>query len=128
MGEAFDFAARRAHPKDMDDHPRIKTHIRVGAHLRRVAAAGGFAHIAKKGDPDAGAVAVKVFLGRIDGAATARLFVESRDEAGARIWREPFEGAAEESKVDDYLARERRFDPDLWIVEIEDREGRSFLE
>jgi hypothetical protein len=112
----------------MDDHPRIKTHIRVGAHLRRVAAAGAFAQVARKGDPDAGAVAVKVFLGRIDGAARARLFVESRDAAGARIWREPFEGPADEAKIDDFLAKERRFDPDLWIVEIEDREGRSFLE
>lgn len=112
----------------MDDHPRIKTHIRVGAHLRRIAAAGAFAQIAKKGDPDAGAVAVKVYLGRIDGAPAARLFVESRDEAGARIWREPFEGPAPEEKIDDYLARERRFDPDLWIVEIEDRDGRNFLE
>ncbi|MBI1365745.1 MAG: DUF1491 family protein [Alphaproteobacteria bacterium] len=104
--------------------PRLKTEIRVAAHLRRVAAAGAFAHVARKGDPDAGAVAVKVFMG----PGAARLFVQSRSEEGAVIWREAFETPQPEDRIDAFLEKERRIDPDLWIVEIEDREGRSFLE
>lgn len=104
--------------------PRLKTEIRVAAHLRRAQLAGAFAVIARRGDPDAGAVAVKVYLG----SRRARLFVEARDDHGNATWREPLDGVAEEAAVDHYLEKERRFDSDLWIIEIEDREGRGFLE
>jgi hypothetical protein len=30
--------------------------------------------------------------------------------------------------VEERMAREMRFDPDLWMVEVEDRNGRSFLD
>lgn len=108
--------------------PRLKTEIRVAAHLRRCQAAGAFAQIVRKGDPDAGAIAVKVFIGKTDAGALARLFMQSTDDKGESAWREAFDGPAAEEKVDERLAKERRIDPDLWIVEIEDREGRSFLD
>lgn len=104
--------------------PRLKTHIRVAAHLRRAQGAGVFATIARRGDPDAGAVAVKVYMG----ARRARLFIQSRDLEGAHVWREPFADDPSEEKIDAFLARETKIDPDLWIVEIEDRRGRAFLE
>jgi hypothetical protein len=112
----------------MDYAPRLRSHVRVAAQLRRCAAAGANAHIARKGDPDAGAIAVKVFLGRLDGEARARLFVQSRDESGALAWRDAFEGPTAEARIDERLARESRIDPDLWIVEIEDPKGRGFLD
>ncbi len=112
----------------MTEEARLKTEIRVSAQLRRARAAGAFATIARKGDPDAGAVAVKVYLG----GRTARLFVQSRDLDGAAIWREPFGDDApadgSEEKVDRWLEKEASIDPDLWIVEIEDREGRPFVD
>ncbi|NWG72111.1 MAG: DUF1491 family protein [Parvularculaceae bacterium] len=111
----------------MDRPPRLKSHILVAALLRRAEIAGAPAQIVRKGDADAGAVAVKVFLGRIDGAPMARLFLQGLDETGAPAWREPFPGAAPEGKIDALLDKERRFDRDLWIVEIEDRLGRNFL-
>ena len=104
--------------------PRLKTHIRIAAHLRRAAAAGAFATVVRRGDADAGAVAVKVFLGR----GLAQVFFEARDAAGAHLWRDPLDGPTDESAVDRWLEKERDFDPDLWVVEIEDREGRAFLE
>lgn len=108
--------------------PRLKTEIRIGAHLRRARAGGAFATIARKGDADAGAVAVKVYLG----ARKARLFVQSRDLDGNFLWRDPFEDDPQtdetEPRVDAWLAKEISIDPDLWIIEIEDREGRAFLE
>jgi hypothetical protein len=106
------------------DEARLKTEIRVAAQLRRAAAAGAFAAIARRGDPDAGAVAVKVYLG----AARARLFMQSRDLDGAHVWREPFDAPCAEDVVDARLARETAIDPDLWIVEIEDRAGRAFVD
>lgn len=104
--------------------PRLKSEIRVAAHLRRAHNAGAFAVVARRGDPDAGAIAVKVFMG----ARLARLFVEARDDDGAATWREPQGGAVDETAIDAYLDKEKRFDSDLWIIEIEDREGRGFLE
>lgn len=106
--------------------PRLKTEIRVSAHLRRAQSGGAFATIARRGDPDAGAVAVKLYLGR----GVARLFIQSRDIDGAAVWREPFEGEALDSevKIDRWLEKEAAIDPDLWVVEIEDRDGRTFLE
>lgn len=108
--------------------PRLKTEIVIAAQIRRAEAAGAFAHVARKGDPDAGAIAVKVFIGRDEAGPAARLYIESRDENGAFIWREPFNGPVAEEKVDGWLAKERRIDPDLWILEIEDKEGRSFAQ
>ncbi|WDI32208.1 DUF1491 family protein [Hyphococcus flavus] len=108
--------------------PRIKTDIRVSAHLRRAQGQGAFATIVRRGDPDAGAVAVKVFIER----GRARLFIQSRDLDGNPVWREPFEGDPQaedvEMKIDAWLEKEVRIDPDLWIVEIEDRAGRAFLD
>jgi len=104
--------------------PSLKSEFRVAAQLRRAHAAGAFAVVARRGDPDAGAIAVKVYLGK----RQARLFVQSRDEEGNRVWREPFDAAADEAEIDAYLDREKRFDRDLWIVEIEDKAGEGFLD
>ena len=103
--------------------PRLKTEIRVGAHLRRAVAGGAFATVARKGDPDAGAIAVKVYLG----GGAALLFLEGYDETGAEVWAQPLGGPTPEHDVDARLEKERRFDTDMWILEIEDREGRAFL-
>ncbi|GJL91322.1 DUF1491 family protein [Hyphococcus sp.] len=106
---------------------RVKTEIRVSAHVRIAQAAGAFATIVRRGDPDAGAVAVKLYIG----PGAVKLYTQSRDLDGGQIWREPFEGDASpdiESKIDTWLAKEVRIDPDLWVVEIEDRQGRAFLE
>ena len=110
---------------------RLKTEIRVSAQLRRAQAEGAFAVIVRRGDPDAGAVAVKLY----QGPGAVKLFVQSRDLDGNAIWREPFEEDADtdadtglEGKIDRWLEKEVSIDPDLWIVEIEDREGRAFLD
>ena len=108
--------------------PRVKTEIRVSAQLRRAQIAGAFATIVRRGDPDAGAVAVKLYISRGD----ARLYIQSRDLDGNAVWREPFESNQQtddiEGKIDAWLEKESSIDPDLWIVEIEDREGRAFLD
>lgn len=107
--------------------PRLKTEFRVSAQLRRAQNEGGFGVVVRRGDPDAGAVAVKLY----QGPGAVKLFIQSRDLDGKPIWREPFEeesGAEIEAKIDRWLEKEVAIDRDLWIVEIEDREGRTFLD
>ena len=110
--------------------PRLKTEIWVHAHLRRCMGEGAYALIARRGDPDAGAVAVKVYLGQ----RQAHLFVQSRDLDGNSIWRDPLapddqdQHAHGESEIDAWLEKEISIDPDLWIIEIEDKNGRAFLD
>jgi len=107
--------------------PRVKTEIRVSAQVRRAHSAGSFATIVRRGDADAGAVAVKLY----QGPGAVKLFIQSRDLDGKMVWREPFGEEAPdglEAKIDRWLEKESSIDPDLWIVEIEDRDGRIFVD
>ena len=100
---------------------RIKTHIWAGALVRRAQAAGAFVYVAQKGDADGGIALVKVRTP--DGMA--RLYAPERNFEGERGYRCIASGA--ERDIDETVKKRARFDPDLWAIEIEDREGRSFL-
>ena len=102
---------------------RLATGIWVGAYLARLEAAFLPAYVTAKGDETAGAVMVK--CATLDGRACA--WQRSLDlMSGARTWVIYAEGA--EVEVDAALARERSRDPDLWIIEVESREGRTLLD
>jgi len=102
---------------------RLATGLWVAAYLQRLAIEGVFAHIAARGDATAGAVIVK--LATMDGRAQA--FQRSFDlTTGNRAWVVLAEGA--EAAVDAALARQRGFDPDLWVIEVEDPRGRHLLD
>ena len=80
--------------------------------------------VARKGDARAGAVLVKVVDRR---KGEARLYSRAtRGEEGDTVWMEPVD-SHEESALDAYIERAARFDPDLWVIEIEDTQGRHFL-
>lgn len=109
---------------------RLKSSIWVAAYLRRCQTSGVFGAVRRRGAEEAGAVFVKVAL--LDG--TALLFTpapqtayeDSRPVERAFVTMSP--QPVPESDVESRLAREVRFDPDLWIVEIEDKAGRHFLD
>ncbi len=101
----------------------LSSDIWVGALIRRAELGGAFATVARKGDPRAGAVLVKAVNRR---AGTATLYSEATRGDGERVWMQPVKSHAE-SELDAYIARAVRIDPDLWVVEIEDAEGRHFL-
>ena len=65
-----------------------------------------------------------VKLNTLDGAA--RAFARSYDAGGARVWAPLAQGP--EAEVDAALGRQRRYDPDLWVIEVEDRQGRHLLD
>lgn len=101
----------------------LSTDVWVGALIRRAELGGAFATVVRKGDARAGAVIVKVF----DTAARrARVYSEAFGNDGERLWVQPVENEAE-GEIDAWIGRQRGYDPDLWVVEIEDREGRHFL-
>ena len=77
----------------------------------------------RKGDVRAGDVVVKSYN---TATRSARLFSQSVDMQGQPLWIQPVTSESE-SELDAYLERRRGYDPDLWVVEIEDRSGRHFL-
>jgi hypothetical protein len=109
---------------------RLKSSIWVAGYLRRCQSAGVFGAVRRRGAEEAGAVFVKVAL--MDG--TAMLFVPAPQTAYddsrpiERVFTASPPQAVEEQAIEKRLAKEISFDPDVWIVEIEDREGRHFLD
>ena len=101
----------------------LSTDIWAGALIRRAELGGAFATVIRKGDPRAGAVLVKVVDRR---AGAARLYSEATRGDGERVWMQPVNSQVE-SDLDAYVERAVRVDPDLWIVEIDDAQGRHFL-
>jgi hypothetical protein len=102
---------------------RLTSAFWVQAYLTRLRLANIPAYVTAHGDDTAGAVLVK--LATLDGRA--RAFQRSFDlMSGARAWMTLAEGP--EAEVDSAIARQRGYDPDLWVIEVEDRAGRSLLE
>lgn len=103
---------------------RIRTEIWVQALLRRAEVEGAMGGVVRKGDVDAGAVLLRV--SRLDG--TANFYVPARDMDGQQIWIQPLgTDPVEDSRLNAYCDRRLEDDPDIWVVEIEDRKGRHFL-
>lgn len=108
---------------------RIATEMVVRALLRRCGAGGAPAFIMRRGDAERGALFVKVAMldgrAKLFGPAPAGLSAGSDDRPlSAHLAPE----GTSEADVDAYLARQVEYDPDLWLVEIEDRAGRTFLD
>jgi hypothetical protein len=102
---------------------RLTADFWVRAYLNRLRLAAIPAYVTARGDPTAGSVIVKVAT--LDGKAQA--LQRSFDlMTGERVWMTLAEGT--EAEVDDVLARQRTRDRDLWIIEVEDREGRHLLD
>ena len=111
---------------------RLKSSIWVSAYVRRCDIEGAFAAVRRRGAEEAGAIFIK--LNRLDGTGTLygpapqSLFDEARP--ADRLFTALVGGAAPapEADIEARLAREIKFDPDVWIVEAEDRKGRHFLD
>jgi hypothetical protein len=83
---------------------RLKSEIRVQGWVRRCTAQGLMATVARKGDVEAGAVMLKV----------------NRFAAGCEVY--------SEKDADAYLARQAKYDPDVWVLEIEDPKAQFTLD
>lgn len=102
---------------------RLTARFWVDAYLARLRLTDIPAFVTAHGDDTAGAVLIK--LNTLDGAA--RAFTRSFDlTTGHRQWTELSCGS--DRDVDAAITRQRRFDPDLWVIEVEDRQGRHLLD
>ncbi len=109
---------------------RLKSAIFVSALLRRAQVEGAFAVVVRRGAEEAGAIFIKVSA--LDG--TAALYGPALQSAfddetsGQRLFSPILPPGTPEADVEARLAKEIRFDSDIHIVEIEDRQGRHFLD
>ena len=110
---------------------RLKSALWVAAYIRRCQVEGAFAVVRRRGAEEAGAVFVRVC--RLNG--TSDLFgpaPQSAIEVGQgadRSFTPSFtQQPVADATVETYLEREVKFDPDVWIVEVEETGGRNFLD
>ncbi|WP_136440046.1 DUF1491 family protein [Pacificoceanicola onchidii] len=102
---------------------RLTARFWVDAYIARLRFADIPAFVVAHGDDTSGAVLVK--QAPLDG--TAKAFTRSFDlMSGERVWTELASGP--EAEVDAAISRQRGFDPDLWVIEVEDRLGRHLLD
>lgn len=102
---------------------RLAAHVWVGAYLTRLGLANIPAYVLRHGDDTAGAVMVK--CATLDGCAT--LWRREWDfDSDTRPWTRINDGP--EQGIDATIARETGFDPDLWVIEIESRDGNTLLD
>ena len=102
---------------------RLTARFWVDAYIARLRAFDISCFVTAHGDDTGGAVLVK--LNTLDGQA--QVFQRSFDlETGARVWTELASGA--EADVDASISKQRIFDPDVWVLEVEDRDGRHLLD
>jgi len=98
---------------------RVTAEIWVSALVRRVFSAGGFAAVVQRGSPEAGAIylTTRNRLGEVQLYAPAPQTSYDTSKPQERLFTR-IEGLDNE-QVDAKLEKEKRFDPDIWIVELE---------
>ncbi|MCB2078629.1 MAG: DUF1491 family protein [Novosphingobium sp.] len=109
---------------------RLRSDIWVAAYIRRVNASGGFAVLQRRGADEAGAIyiAVEDDDRMHDLYVPAPQSVLDDDDGDRRFRRHPESGKLDALRLSELLQRETRFDTDLWVVAVEDRERRHFLD
>ncbi len=109
---------------------RLRSDLWVSAYVRKVNAAGAFAVVARRGAAEAGAIFVTVE----DADSRLELYApapqsEVAEDQHDRVFRKvSADGELDAAQIADRLEREARFDPDFWVVAVEDRAGRHFLD
>ncbi|MGJ8587209.1 MAG: DUF1491 family protein [Yoonia sp.] len=102
---------------------KLTADIWVSAYLTRLRLSEIPAFVVQRGDSTAGAVLIK--LNTLDGKSSC--YQRSFDlMTGERKWMVLVEG--DEADVDASIVKQRGFDPDLWVIEVEDKQGRHLLD
>lgn len=102
--------------------PRLASSVLVSALLKRAEAEGGFGTVIAKGDVTAGSIAVIL----LEKGARPRLFERLLQTDGLYAWRESLSPADDGNGLQKLLDRRRRFDPDLWVIELDIASAERF--
>lgn len=107
---------------------RLRSDFFASALIRRCGVEDVVAVLRRRGAAEAGAIFIKI--DRLDGSADlygpAPQSLVDEDAGEDRLFT-PIMQEASVADVEERIRRETRFDPDLWLVEIEDRSGRTFF-
>ena len=101
---------------------RLTTDFWISAYRRRLQLFEIPAFVTNKGDAVAGAILIK--LNTLD--VMAKLFHRAFDENFNRQWTLFLEGT--EIEINETIIEQIKFDSDLWVLEVEDRNGRHLLD
>lgn len=106
----------------------VKSEIWIRAHLRRCFNAGLTGAIVRRGASEAGAIIVCVHHGEGRSSLYGAPPGPAYDEQGERLWVDLRQGAVfQPGEVNAYIAKQVAYDPDLWVIEIDDRHGVGLL-
>jgi hypothetical protein len=101
-------------------NPRLTSAMLVSAMIRRVNGAGGMATVLHKGEPDVGAIILICMEKGVVQSVRERVLAMDGGYQWAPV------GPSEPGEVDDYLARRRVRDPDLWLIELDIAQAERF--
>jgi GMP synthase (glutamine-hydrolysing) len=105
--------------------PRLKSAIVVKALVRRCDLAAIGVAVVSRGDPDAGAILIKLS----DRHTGCSVLTQTRRPDGTLVWmRATGPASVVEDEADGYIARQRQRDPDLWVVEVESGAAEGVLD
>lgn len=94
---------------------RVKTSLWVSMALRMADSAGNPGMVIRKGDPDAGGL-----LAVLHTREGLIVLSQARTGEGEAAWmRATGPTPVTQEKADEYIQRQLKFDPDLWVVEFE---------
>ena len=102
---------------------KLSTDLIVGATIRAAAMEGIAVTIIHKGEANSGSLLLKI--NKLDGSAEVLSQVQIDDEMA---WMPASGAPMEERDADTYIKDQISFDPDLWAIEIEDRQGRHWFD
>ena len=94
---------------------RLASSVLVGGLIGKAEGEGGFGAVLAKGDPTAGSIVLIL----VERGADPRLFERILQADGRYAWQPSGQGVGSFEEVAQLIARRKRFDPDLWVVELD---------
>jgi hypothetical protein len=108
---------------------RLRSDLFVAAYVRRRNDANAFTVVRHKGAAEAGAIFIRIDRlngeAALYGPAPQSAFDDASPE---RLFQKISKDGATPADIEERLAKELRFDRDIWIIEVEDRKGESLLD
>lgn len=102
--------------------PRLAAGMLVSALIRRAEEAGGNGMVLARGDATAGALLIQLS----ERGQPGPLLERRLDPQGVYRWAQT--GPEADADRGDYIARRRRGDPDLWVIELDVANGLALIE